>query len=267
MLHRHALRLASKRRVAWVQDWQTLQKLATGTPNLLESQGEHRFGRSDAGAFVLQHHGAWTFEEQKVLLEVLRLHVIAHPTQHLHTRSIEGVHNLLMVLRFLHDMESCLEDLQQAALQEVRELQEEEEDDDEEPEAASQLHPCRWSALELFCRPWVVTHQGGPPLLCLEEHLDPLLRTLCALCSPWGLPFGSLLAWVTLQSPSAFCRLHVRRIVGPRLAPYRVQLAGSYNVQAEGFGLEALKDMAANPASIREVVKGVLPQLRHKTMT
>merc|ERR1719323_2598458 len=101
--------------------------------------------------------------------------------------------------------------------------------------------PCKWSALELFCRPWVLTDRQGSTLLQLEEHVPPSLRALCALLSPCGVPIGSLLAWVTLQSPTAFCRLHLRRIAGPRLLPCRVPLESSYRIDPASGSFGSLK--------------------------
>jgi len=195
------------------------------------------------GVLVAQHEATWTLESQKEAIREVRNFVLAKPTPHLHTRDMEGMCNTLMVLRFLHDFEGCLEQLHCTRV----------------GDALTGEPLDRWSVLELFCRPWVVTQGQGVVLLRLEEHVPVSLRALCALCSPWGLPFGALLAWVTLQSPSAFCRLHLRRIVGPRLVPCRVHLDSNYHVEHGGLCMEALAKVAASPVGICQVVKGAIP--------
>jgi len=237
--------MLASRRMAWGVGWQAIRQAPELAEATASASSEHqwRIGQSGAGAVVAQHEGVWTPQGQKGVLREVRLHLLSQPTQHMHTKSIEGVSNMLLVLRFLHDLESRLEHF-------------------EEGSGSDADESCMWSARELFCRPWVLANTAGPILLRLEEHVPPTLRTLCALCSPWGVPLGSLLAWVTLQSPSAFCRLHARRIVGPRIAPCCVQLGvNNYQIEARGLGLEALAEAARSPAGVHELVKGTLPQL------
>uniref|UniRef100_A0A7S0AAF1 Uncharacterized protein n=1 Tax=Pyrodinium bahamense TaxID=73915 RepID=A0A7S0AAF1_9DINO len=247
--------LLGGRRVVWAQaesqgGWRPLALTHSPDAAGAAAAGEHRLrlGESEAGTLVAQHSMAFTLSAQKEAIEQVRRRVLDQPTQHLHTRSLEGVHNMLMVLRFLHDFEGRLEQMQGGAA-----------------EAAEGVPTCGWSSLELFCRPWVVgcghgRYLRGTELLRLEEHIPSSLRILCAVLSPWGVPLGSLLAWVTLQSPAAFCRLHLRRIIGPHVAPCRVQLDLGYRVEDEGLSVEALASAAA-AGGARDLVRGGIPQL------
>mmetsp|Transcript_80870 Transcript_80870/g.205523 ORF Transcript_80870/g.205523 Transcript_80870/m.205523 type:complete len:276 (+) Transcript_80870:100-927(+) len=216
----------------------------------LDTEREHQvyISESRRGVLVARHEAAWTLEAQRDAIREIRQSVLARPTRHLHCSSRDGVHNTLMVLRFLHDFEGRVAQVQCGS-----------SGGSEEDDGAS---PDKWSSLELFCRPWVVSQGGGPTLLRMEEHVPPSLRALCAVCSPWGLPFGSLLAWVTLQSPKAFCRLHLRRIAGPGLAPWHVRADATYRVELGDADAEAaLKEVVASPMRICDIVKGDPPAL------
>jgi len=232
-------------RVAWTQDWQTIATHAA--PRDLAIEQQLRLGESASGALVVQHAAAWHLDAQKEALQGARRSVLARKTSRLDTRTEEGAHNALLVLRFLHDLEGRLEALHTPI--------------DEAPvtEEAASGAGCAWSAMELFCRPWVVARGKGEELLKLEEFVPAPLRALCAICSPWGVPLGALAAWVTVQSPEAFARLHLRRIAGPKLRPWRVSLDSGYRVEAGGLGIEALADAAASGQGVLELVRGAAP--------
>jgi len=192
------------------------------------------------GTLVAEHSVAWTLDAQRDVFAEVRSSLLEHQTRHIHTRDPEGVGNTLMVLRFLHDLETKVHELQN--------------DGDEEQ------HLDAWSALDYFCRPWVVTKSKNDPLLCLQEHVPPLNRALCGVCWPVGLSLGALGAWVTMQSPEAFCRLHVRRIVGNRLRPTKVNVDSTYRLACATFEVEAaLKEVMDAPRRICDVVKGEIP--------
>mmetsp|Transcript_46505 Transcript_46505/g.92128 ORF Transcript_46505/g.92128 Transcript_46505/m.92128 type:complete len:244 (+) Transcript_46505:40-771(+) len=228
------------RRIAWAQGWQAIKMCPEGLEAVAAAAAgrDHllRMGESCAGALVAQHEKAWTLEAQQGALRTIRRHVQVSATKHLHNRDAEGVHNKLRVLRYLHDFEDRLELMHNGSGEDLD----------------GQLDV--WSALEQFCRPRSLT-QGSVELVRFEEHVPPELRVLCALLSPVGMPVGSILAWLTLQSPSAFCRLHLRRVVGPRVAPCRVRLDKEYAIEPSNLSLQALDDATNTKSGIYELVK------------
>lgn len=245
--------------MAWAQDWHKL----SADQALVDRQV--RIGKEDSGTLVAQHAAAWTLGAQKKALAHVRHEVLAHPTQHLHTGTLEGVHNTLMVLRFLHDFEARLDSMDQP------EWPSKSEDTGKaappEPQASvPQVAEdgdggASWLGLEFFCRPWVVKgSRRGQELLRLEEFIPAHLRAMCAVISPCGLPLGSLLAWLNLQDPVAFCKLHLRRIAGPRVAPCRVALDSSYRVEGGHLSIAALKDAALSGQGAHELVQGAIPE-------
>lgn len=270
--------MLSGRRVSWPKGWQVFRRDVSCPKSQLEATGGPciRIGEGRHGALVAQHEGTWTLEAQRDAIQEIRGRMLTQPTRHLHTNSVDGVHNMLMVLRFLHDFEASIANMQPSEPSDVIETEQDfalKELPVADPGAAVVAVPTstkrydRWSALELFCRPWVVSYggRGSQELLRLEEYVPPGLRAMCAIFMPWGLPIGSVLAWVTLQSPQAYCRLHLRRIAGPRLVPWRIRLDGGYRVESIGsrFGAEALAEVVSNPAGICEVVKGDIPEIRN----
>lgn len=208
---------------------------------------------------MAQHAAAWTLAAQKQALDQVRRRVLSaaegrDPTPHFHANDIEGAENIILALRFLHDLEGRVEELERAC------SSCEEVEDGDEPSAAK----CTWTPLELFCRPWVIGISRGSrrakEILRLEEHVPGSLRALCGVFFPCGIPIGALLAWVTVQSPRAFTKLHVRRIMGNRISPCRVRLDQSYRVEAPGLGPGALAE-AAVAGRWPELVRGDVPRM------
>ncbi|CAJ1407432.1 unnamed protein product [Effrenium voratum] len=146
-------RLLPEPGVKW-QDWPDAMD-ANSMPTL-------RAGKTDAGALLMQHFTVWDLKLQRRALEKIRSQVLQEPTENLNLQSETGVHNTLLVLRFLHDLESHLEKMN-AALQ----------------ASSNEISPdCdEWAALELFCRPWVLV-SGGVELLRVEEFVDPCIRVM-----------------------------------------------------------------------------------------
>jgi len=259
--------MLATRRAIFGQSWQSLA--VRSHPGILEVAGDHgvRIGETRDGAVLAEHQAAWTLDSQKDAIHHVRKHILSQPTWHLHPDNKHGARNTLLVLRFLHDFEGRLQLMQSQA--ENRSVEEDERDyynsppssrEEEEQEVEPPAVPCRWSSLELFCRPWVVSLGEGDVILRMHEHIPRALRGVCGLCSPCGLPLGALLAWVTLQSPLAFSRLHMRRIIGPQLSAHHVCLDSAYNVSADIACPEAIETIASRPNDISTLVDGALPE-------
>lgn len=203
---------------------------------LAESKHTLRFGEHK-GAALAQHERAWTPEAQREVLSDIRQFVLNHSSGQLNSDDSQGVANKLMILRFLDDFDRKVADSC---------------GDDATPVD-------RWSNLDLFCRPWVLKH-NKTKLLRMEETMPTGLRALLSVLAPVGMPVGAVAAWVTVQSPQAFSRLHMRRIVGNRLMPWCVPLDASYKLNVAGAdALEAFREVQSAPKLIRDVVEGDAP--------
>ncbi|CAJ1428222.1 unnamed protein product [Effrenium voratum] len=229
-------RLLPEPGVKW-QDWPDAMD-ANSMPTL-------RAGKTDAGALLMQHFTVWDLKLQRRALEKIRSQVLQEPTENLNLQSETGVHNTLLVLRFLHDLESHLEKMN-AALQ----------------ASSNEISPdCdEWAALELFCRPWVLV-SGGVELLRVEEFVDPCIRVMMGAAASCALvPMAAMAtAWLRVQSPRAWCRLHARRLLGPSWDPCRIQLDKSYRIDAS-LELPELAEAVSKGRALH-LVKGVVPEL------
>eukprot|EP00441_Pelagodinium_beii_P024139 CAMPEP_0197674464 /NCGR_PEP_ID=MMETSP1338-20131121/83039_1 /TAXON_ID=43686 ORGANISM="Pelagodinium beii, Strain RCC1491" /NCGR_SAMPLE_ID=MMETSP1338 /ASSEMBLY_ACC=CAM_ASM_000754 /LENGTH=253 /DNA_ID=CAMNT_0043254877 /DNA_START=14 /DNA_END=773 /DNA_ORIENTATION=+ len=239
--------LGTRQVVEWKENWPDWPE--ADVQSAAEPGAHLRLGNNQNGTLVAQHFAAWTPETQLESLQKLRKEVLAEPTAHLNLQTWDGLNNTLMVLRFLHDFEVLLEKVNKEASLDLRDQS-----------------PCDdWAALEIFCRPWVLMISPGVELLRIEEFVPPSIRALCAGFSPFMVPLSVLVAWVTVQSPKAFCQLHLRRILGPRVVPWRVQLDGSYQVRPrKDMSLEAVAAAILGGGAGVELVHGVLPELAFK---
>lgn len=233
------------RRVQWKEDWPDESGVSESRPSESRpSTVNLRVGCTEDASLVVQHSVVWTLDMQRGALAKIRREVLAQPTQNLNLRTMEGIHNTLLVLRFLHDLEGLLEQMNTEATI------------DAETKRADE-----WAALELFCRPWVLARSAGAELLRLEEFVPPMLRALCLAVFPCMVPLSALVAWVAVQSPRAFCRLHLRRIAGPRLAPCRISLDSGYRIEISDMGLEALAEAVLQGSALTFVQGGLHPVL------
>jgi len=228
--------LMSRRRVQrWQEDWPE----DISGPVL-------RSGETERGAWLTQHFATWDLPEQKSALNRIRKQVLSEPTSHLNLQSEKGVRNTMLVLRFLQDFESHLDRMN---VKNQPAAQAQPQDDRDE-----------WAAMELFCRPWVIT-EAETELLRLEEFLDPTTRVFCAAVMPCMLPTSSLVAWLMEQSPRAWRRLHLVRVFGPQLFACRIRLDSCYRIESAGLGLRELADAVVQGQAM-SMVKGAIPQLK-----
>lgn len=233
-------RVLGSRQVQWKEDWPDESGVSESRPSAVNM----RVGCTEDASLVVQHSAVWTLDMQRGALARIRREVLAQPTRNLNLRTMEGIHNTLLVLRFLHDLEGLLEQMNTEA------------SIDAETKRADE-----WAALELFCRPWVVARSAGAELLRLEEFVPPMLRALCLAVFPCMVPLSALVAWVAVQSPRAFCRLHLRRIAGPQVAPCRISLDSGYRIEIRDMGLEALAEAVLKGSALNFVQGGLHPVL------
>lgn len=223
------------RNVKWQEDWSEESPLVVRT------------GVTDRGALLTQHFEVWEPKRQKATLNRIRTKILTEPTDQLNLRSDSGIRNTMLVLRFLHDLEGRLDQMHASA---------EKEDDSSESDGDF------WAASEIFCRPWIIAVDSNTELLRFEEFVDPVFRAFCGVLSLFGCaPFAVTAAWLQVQSPRAWWRLHTHRVFGPDWNPCKVHLDAGYRIEETGLSLREMAEAVARGRSISGMVSGAIPEL------
>jgi len=198
---------------------------------------ELRIWESTSGGIVAQHDEVEDFDAVKWAIDRARHHVLTGGSRRWQTSS-EDARSMLMTARFLHDLETRVEQLSQ-----------------------DELGTC---AVELFERPWVVSRGGstwsrGVEVLQLRPRPDSLARRVAmAALSPVVAPVGAFVTYLKAGSANsvAACKWYFRAVTE---IPCRVQLDRCYHV-VDG-DLPAMAEAVALGEDVRNAVHGFLPHL------
>lgn len=206
--------------------------------NFRNGSQELRIWESTSGALVAQHDEVEDIDACKWTLERARHHVLAFGTKNLNKSSPKDVHNTLMVLRFLHDLETRIEELRHEDLGTV--------------------------AVELFERPWVLSRSSSwgraTEVLQLRPRPDSLARrAVMAAISPVVAPVGALSTYFKAGSANslAACKWYFRAVTD---FPCRVQLDQCYLVVEGDY--TSMAEAAASGIDVCRFVHGFLPHFR-----